>query len=1305
VVGEGLETRRLLTTFYVDTNNSAASDSNAGTSISSPLKTIDQALVLAASNNSTSQTDTILIRGGVYREMPDVTTADSGASAGSRTVISAYFNSSTGSYEPVYIDAADPTTGTWIEDGTSDIWYLPNFTTETAGVWVDWSPSNDGASLQQIGVYPGESSSSRTVVGSGLADMYAGTYWGDSAGNRLYVWLSDGSNPNNHTIEYANRSRAIYQPGTPLLGSGYSYAQYLDFENLNLRHANVYNNTGQDPGVGIYTENDQRIINCTVNWNTRDGIHLQGTSQLLNCTANDNGGNGVAAKGSGWTINGGHCNYNYWRHYYDGSDAGIKVITDNALPYGNIENIEAAWNYGQGIWYDTDYSNDVVSDITGNYVHDNQGEGIDLEASRNFLVANNVVTGNADGGIVLNATENASICNNTLAGNYGIAAIELDGGVRTEEYNSPAIIGTLNNTVEGNIIANNFTDYDLDIPTSAAPSAEINNNTSDRNLFYHRGGALHFTTGGTYIGWGQTPSALSDWQTDSGQDAHSIMADPMFVSGGSGSSTYQIGSTSPAITAALVKSSLFTTDFAGTARPTTGGYDVGAFQHSTTDPGTAGPIDVPAGSVWMEDDMPANAAMTAPDSSGNTGENQFFVWNSSNTYSGAASLDSTAMTGAHRQYFTNAGARAIAARDTLFGWVWIDPANLPGEIMFEWRDSAGSWGHDAYWGQNLLTAPVSGSGFSPQYIGALPAAGGWALLSLPASTVGLAGQSVTGFSFDLYNGRALLGELGNGTVTVAATPSIAGTVFLDRNENGVMEAGEPGIAGVTVFLDLNGDGQLDPGDPTAVTDASGNYAFYNLADGSYTVGQVVPAGFISTPPFTPSSSVAVSGGTTATENLGEFPTAFHSRFNGDNFIIALSADQTSIDIWQGTAESSPPAYTLPEYNYQQLDFYANGFASSFTVDEINGFPQTFGSISFDGGSAGGSLIFIGNPTQDNSFNVQSTYLIGEGVVNCSNVGAISIIGGSGDDTLTIGSTAVPISFAGGGGNDAMYVDSGNYTFNSDPGLTTSNLTVNVAGGASVTFAGNTSGSSIQTYNLAGLNLAPGSLATLALSSSTADRSLLILRSLTFDESSGSPEGVLDIGNGDVIVRNGDPTLTTAALAAGYSNGDWNGGNGIISTAAANDSLHITAVGMNTGIAGSFDGQSISSSDVVLKYTYYGDAALGGNVGVADTTRLDFGYLIQATGWFDGDFNYDGVINGSDFSLFDNAYNMQGAALASQITAQVAVPLAQTTGSTPPTDLPTVGNRSGQSLALPLGTAAYLLSDPALIDASPLAETE
>ncbi|MBX3411676.1 MAG: hypothetical protein KF708_03070 [Pirellulales bacterium] len=70
--------------------------------------------------------------------------------------------------------------------------------------------------------------------------------------------------------------------------------------------------------------------------------------------------------------------------------------------------------------------------------------------------------------------------------------------------------------------------------------------------------------------------------------------------------------------------------------------------------------------------------------------------------------------------------------------------------------------------------------------------------------------------------------------------SLQGTVYVDLNNNGVKEANEPGIAGVTVqLLDAN----QAPTGKTTVTDASGNYGFYDLYPGTYSVNEVHPAGY------------------------------------------------------------------------------------------------------------------------------------------------------------------------------------------------------------------------------------------------------------------------------------------------------------------------------------------------------------------------------------------------------------------------------------------------------------------------------
>ena len=57
---------------------------------------------------------------------------------------------------------------------------------------------------------------------------------------------------------------------------------------------------------------------------------------------------------------------------------------------------------------------------------------------------------------------------------------------------------------------------------------------------------------------------------------------------------------------------------------------------------------------------------------------------------------------------------------------------------------------------------------------------------------------------------------------------------------------EPGLGGVTIYLDVNNNGVLDFGEPSTVSAADGSYSFTNLPSGTYTVREIVPAGYTQT---------------------------------------------------------------------------------------------------------------------------------------------------------------------------------------------------------------------------------------------------------------------------------------------------------------------------------------------------------------------------------------------------------------------------------------------------------------------------
>jgi Ca2+-binding RTX toxin-like protein len=76
---------------------------------------------------------------------------------------------------------------------------------------------------------------------------------------------------------------------------------------------------------------------------------------------------------------------------------------------------------------------------------------------------------------------------------------------------------------------------------------------------------------------------------------------------------------------------------------------------------------------------------------------------------------------------------------------------------------------------------------------------------------------------------------------------IAGTLLHDTNGNAVKDPGEEGLANWTVFVDTNLNGTLDAGELSTLTNAGGDYLFKNLADGDYSVREVLQTGWAPSP--------------------------------------------------------------------------------------------------------------------------------------------------------------------------------------------------------------------------------------------------------------------------------------------------------------------------------------------------------------------------------------------------------------------------------------------------------------------------
>jgi hypothetical protein len=157
------------------------------------------------------------------------------------------------------------------------------------------------------------------------------------------------------------------------------------------------------------------------------------------------------------------------------------------------------------------------------------------------------------------------------------------------------------------------------------------------------------------------------------------------------------------------------------------------------------------------------------------------------------------------------------------------------------------------------------------------------------------------------------------------------------------------------------------------------------------------------------------------------------------------------------------------------------------------------------------------------------------------------------------------------------------------------------------------------FNIAGLTIAGGTLQLAAGTGGFTVTSLGI-----------TGNGTLDLGNNQLIINYGsgsDPIASIRQyLTGGYDAGAWNG-IGISSSAIVDPHF---ALGYADGADGVVAG--LSSGQIEVKYTLYGDANLDGTVNGDDFTILAGTLGKSASAWDRADFNYDGVVNADDFTV-------------------------------------------------------------------------
>jgi len=501
--------------FHVAQKNLAADDKNPGTA-DKPFKTINAAVADARLKPG----DTLYVHEGVYREGVEL----SGANAhqgqpGEHIRIIAWPK------DVVEIQGSDAVTD-WkkYDEGTSATTTAPAAPPASNGkiyVRENW-PHNtqqvfcDGKVLTQIAGLVGEGYVQEAWEGrkgESLADLEAGSFYYDRGAKRLYLWLPGGEDPTKHVVEAQVRSGGISTCDL----------NYYDIAGFKVTHASV----GMGGSFGSYNT----LENMEVTYADFCGISVGGSfNTLIHCKSNYNGNTGISTYNRGHRVVNCEVRFNNRRRWSAGWHAGgmknfsSDTVISGCVAEGNVES--------PGIWFDGSNTGVTIE----NCRCFRNGLGIMYEIGERAIIKNNICYENTGRGIYISNSAYCSIVNNLCYKNgmSGIVLIgvEREGGTVGDEETTytPARC----NVVWGNVLMDNCYPG-LAIkgwegrPELIMPDERIKSNlgnVSDYNIFYRSAnrGIPFWWNWGAMNCW-----TLKEWQDKTGNDKHSIIAQPLFA--------------------------------------------------------------------------------------------------------------------------------------------------------------------------------------------------------------------------------------------------------------------------------------------------------------------------------------------------------------------------------------------------------------------------------------------------------------------------------------------------------------------------------------------------------------------------------------------------------------------------------------------------------------------------------------------------------------------------------------------------------------------------------------------------------
>jgi hypothetical protein len=251
---------------------------------------------------------------------------------------------------------------------------------------------------------------------------------------------------------------------------------------------------------------------------------------------------------------------------------------------GNESYANSTWGQGyDGGDFDIDYYN-TNNTVQYNYGHDSAGYCVSVFGAENTVDSDHIIRYNicANNSQLTNSPDPGEILLNTWDGG-SIDGLQI---YNNTFYWNPVTPGAVVNTTWANVTANQPDLFENNIIYSVAPW--MVETTSVFSLDHN----IYWSTASASPQWqvdGTTYTDFASYKSGTGQDAHSMVADPLlnnptYHSVGMSKTAFTLQANSPAIGAGtnicdgLSGCSMGTQDFFGNPLPSTAGFNIGAYQ-------------------------------------------------------------------------------------------------------------------------------------------------------------------------------------------------------------------------------------------------------------------------------------------------------------------------------------------------------------------------------------------------------------------------------------------------------------------------------------------------------------------------------------------------------------------------------------------------------------------------------------------------------------------------------------------------------------------------------------------------------